>query len=134
MSREVDLSTPLTREEYSYLTERSRGDLIERAHAMHGTSDDDYADLAYGDGTGLREQPLLTGEARASRRDQLLAELAALDEAEGVSDEDEDVEDTRPYAERTSAELDEELQARGLPTGGNKAEKVKRLEADDAAA
>jgi hypothetical protein len=142
MSQQVDLSTPLTDEEYRYLVSRSRGDLIERAHAMHGTSDADYAGALKGDGSGPQPQPVLQGEARAARRDQLLAELAALDEAEATDEDDEDDEadesdgdeDTRPYAEWTVPELDAQLKARELPTSGTKPEKVKRLEEDDAAA
>jgi hypothetical protein len=135
MSMEVDLSTPLTREEYAYLVQRSRTDLIERAHDLHGTSDADYADLTEGDGTGIQPQPVLQGEARAARRDQLLAELAALDEAEDVEDvEDDETGDDRPYSEWSVAELDAELKNRELPTTGKQADKVKRLEADDAAA
>ncbi len=130
MSQEVDLSTPLTADEYRYLVERSRGDLIERSHAMHGTSDEDFADVLSGDGTGPQPMPLATAEARAARRDQLLRELEALD---GDNAEESDAPD-RPYAEWSGAELDEELTARGLPKSGSKSDKVARLEADDAAA
>lgn len=136
MSQEVDLSTPLTADEFRYLTERSRGDLIERAHAMHGTSDEDYADVLSGDGTGPQPQPqpLASAEARAARREQLLRELQALDaDNSEVVEEDEETPD-RPYSEWSGAELDEELGNRGLPKSGSKADKVARLEADDAAA
>ena len=133
MSQEVNLSTPLTADEYRYLVERSRGDLIERAHAMHGTSDADYADVLSGDGTGPQPMPLATAEARAARREQLVRELQALDDDNAEVVEEDDAPD-RPYAEWSGAELDEELGNRGLPKSGSKADKVARLEADDAAA
>jgi hypothetical protein len=133
MSREIDISTPLTQDDYTYLVSRGRNDLIERAHAAHGTSDADYADTASEETqAGPRPQAMLQGEARAARREQLLEELAAL--SDDVPDEDdEDEEDDRPYSEWTVPELDAQLRARELPTSGTKTDKVKRLEEDDAA-
>jgi hypothetical protein len=135
MSREVDISSgPLSQEDYKYLVERSRGDLIERAHAMHGTSDADYSAQLVGDDSGPRVQPLLQGESRAERRERLLRELEELDAAEAPDEStDEEVAD-RPYSEWTVQELDEELGNRSLPKTGKQADKVRRLEEDDAAA
>jgi hypothetical protein len=136
MSQEVDLSQPLSDEDFRYLTDRGRGDLIERAHAMHGTSDEDYAHVLSGDGTGPQPQPLAQGESRATRRERLQRELDELDAAEAGDDDevDDDEVDDRPYSEWTVTELDAQLKVRELPTSGSKPDKVKRLEEDDAAA
>lgn len=133
MSMEVDLSTPLTQEEYAYLLQRSRQDLINRAHEMHGTSDEDYAEQTYGDGTGPQPYAALQGEARAERIDRLRAELAELEAAAGEEDEEEMDEDEAPaYSDWSVSQLDEELGNRNLPKSGSKSDKVARLEADDA--
>lgn len=136
MSQEVDINKRLSDQDYAYLVSRSRGDLIERAHAMHGTSDADYAHVLSGDGSGPDVRPVLQGESRAARRDQLLAELAALDDAEDEADEADEADeemDSRPYSEWSVPELDAELAKRELPKTGTKPDKVKRLEDDDAA-
>lgn len=134
MSMEVDLSTPLTDEEYAYLQQRSQYSRIEQAHNLHGTSDADYAHVDLGNPQrGPRENVLLQGDARARRREQLLEELAALSDGEPDEDDEADeVIDDRPYAEWSVAELDEQLKVRGLSTSGSKADKVKRLEDNDA--
>jgi hypothetical protein len=124
MSMEVDLSTPMTAEEYAYLQDRNRQDLIERSHAMHGTSDADYEQVNSGD--GLQPVSLLQGEARADRINRLREELAMLEGDEP----DEEVTD-RNYADWSVEELNEELKDRQLPLTGNKADKVARLQADD---
>jgi hypothetical protein len=135
MSMAVDLSTPMTDAEYAYLQSRSQTARIEQMHQMHGTSDADYAHVDLGSPQpGPKEQVLLQGDARARRREQLLEELAALSGDEGDDEEDgEVVEDDRPYAEWSVAELDAELKVRELPTTGKQADKVKRLEDNDAA-
>jgi hypothetical protein len=57
---------------------------------------------------------------------------SALDPATGRPREDDD-EDDADYEVWTVADLDAELRERGLSAAGNKAEKVARLEAHDAA-
>lgn len=135
MSMAVDFSTPMTDEEYAYLQQRSQTARIEQLHAMHGTTDADYAhvDLGAGAQAGPRPQAMLQGEARAARREQLLEELAALSGDEDDEESESESENLRPYAEWSGVELDAELGVRELPKTGTKADKVKRLEEDDAA-
>lgn len=135
MSREVDLSTPLTKEERAYLHMRGRIADIERADAQHGVTEaDPFID---GDGTGPQQKSVLTGDRAAARKAELLAELAALEESESDEDEDtsdvedEDGEDGESYADWTVPQLDAELAKRKLAKGGTKDDKVRRLEEDD---
>lgn len=139
MSQKVDLSTPLTQEEYNYLQTRSQNDIIDRAHSMHGTSDADYAQND-GDWTGPQPVPATQGERAANRRAELLAELAALgedddtdDDVEGSDDGGSDAEDetAEPYENWPDADLNAELKNRGLSAAGKHDDKVKRLYADD---
>jgi hypothetical protein len=127
MSMEVDFSTPLTDQERAFLLERGRYADIERADSAHGTSTPD--ELLRGDGSGPGTKPLLTGERIVARREELLAELAALDAADGVDDEEDG--ELPPYEDWKVPELDKELAARGLPVQGNKSEKVQALYDDD---
>lgn len=137
MSMEVDHSTPLTRAERKYLLDRGSEDLVRSLDERHGTSGDD-ADLWDGDGTGTQFESVNQGERAADRKRVLLAELAAIEAAEnpagdeGDGDEDAD-QNLAPYSEWTVKELDAELSTRNLPGGGKQADKVKRLEEDDAA-
>jgi hypothetical protein len=132
MSMQVDLTTPLTREERAYLIERGQTHVIERADAQHGYDGSDD-DLNEGDGTGTRFEAVTQGERAAERKQRLLEELAAIEAAEGnTADDDEDVElADKPYEEWSKAELDKELKTRELPGGGTNADKAARLRAND---
>lgn len=135
MSQEVDLSTPLTREERAYLLARGRYGDVDRADSMHGGSSPD--ELLSGDGTGTHPVSVLTSDQAADRKRRLLEELAAIEAAEQSTDavepdeDDGDVE-LKPYEDMTVQELDTELKARSLSTAGKQAEKVARLNKDDA--
>lgn len=130
MSMEIDLSTPLTDDERQYLLMRGRLADIERADSLNGV---ETPDAPEGDGTGPKPISLMTSEQRATEAERLRARLAEIEGDADESDEDEDVE-PEPYDAWTVQELDAELKRRQLPTSGTKAEKVKRLEEDDAAA
>jgi hypothetical protein len=127
MSMEVDLSTPLTNKERAYLLERGKYADVDRMDNSFGTTGD--ADLLTGDGSGPNVKQLATGEAAAQRRQELLAELALLDQHYGGSDDSD--EQLPPYEKWPVAELDAELTARELPVTGNKSEKAKALYAND---
>lgn len=137
MSMEVDFSTPLTDAERKFLNERGRYSDIERVDAAFGeNAPEGFNDS--GDGTGPQMEPVLQGEVRAARKERLLAELAAIENAEASeSDEDEDGSgDVAPYESWKVSELDAEIKRRNdagatLATGGNKDEKVARLYEDD---
>ncbi len=133
MAMGIDFSTPLTNQERKFLEERGRYSDIERADSVHGASAPEDWDVA-GDGTGPQVLPVLTSEARAARKEQLLRELADIDAAEGG--DAEDGEDVPPYEAWNVAELDAEIKRRNdagasLETGGKKDEKVARLYEDD---
>jgi len=127
MSMEIDFSKPLSDEERAFLMERGRYADVERSDNAYGTSGD--PSLYTGDGTGLREQQVVTGEVARRRKEELLAELAAIEEAEGTGtgDEDEEADDLPPYEALTVKDLDAELKARHLPVTGSKEAKVKAL-------
>lgn len=127
MSMEVDFTTPLTEEERKYLHMRGRLADVERADNTHGVDGPEQ----FGDGSGPQEMPLLTGERAAQRREELLRELALLDDAE--PDEDGDEDEVPPYESWKVADLDAELRRRSLATDGNKEAKAQRLYADDEA-
>lgn len=129
MSMGVDLSSQLTGDERRYLADRGRYADIERADQLTGG---EAQDLGAGDGTGPQLQALGTAEQRAARRAQLEAELAAMQEEDEADDEEVVVVVDKPYAEWTVKDLDDELGNRQLSTSGSKADKVKRLEEDDA--
>lgn len=134
MSMKVDLSTPLTADERAYLNERGRTAEIDRADALHGVVDDTvYA----GDGTGPRTQQLMTGLAAVERAEVLKREIEqlgykviieSLSEAEA---EEGDGDELPPYESWKVADLDAELKDRGLPVTGDKAAKVKALYDND---
>lgn len=129
MSREIDLSKPLSDEDAQYLADRGRYADLERAGR-------NASDLPDGDGTGPQLESAVTGDRAASERDRLIARLRELDPdaaSDFEGDPETDDEEVAPYSEWTVPELDAELKRRELPGGGNKAEKVKRLEDDDAA-
>lgn len=130
MSMEVDYTTPLTDDERAYLMSRGRYADVERADNAHGTTGD--AAFYAGDGTGLREQQVMSGEVAARRKEALLAELAAIEAAEGSSDTDEE-DEVPPYEAWKVQELDTELRRRNLPVTGDKAAKAKALYDNDAA-
>lgn len=127
MSMEVDLNTPLTDDERSYLLMRGRLADIERADSLNGTETPPAPD---GDGTGPKLQPLMTGEQRVNRKAQLLEELRLIEAQEGGADDSDD-EEPAPYEEWTHKELDAELKRRQLTGGGTKEEKAERLYAND---
>jgi hypothetical protein len=129
MSMEVDLSTPLTREEREYLHMRGRIGDIELADNLHGQSDD--PELSEGDGTGPRSWSVTTAEAAQERRERLLAELAELDKLELGAGTDGDDEGLPPYEQWNSRDLNDELKAREMPAGGSNQEKARRLREDD---
>lgn len=132
MSMAVDLSTPLTDEERSYLAMRGRYSEIERADGISGAEPGDLGD---GDGSGPKVMALNTAEARAERRRQIEEELRQIEELDGDAEagrsgsvEDGEVD---PYETWNVKEIDAELKRRNLDGSGNKAEKVARLYKDD---
>jgi hypothetical protein len=134
MAMGIDFSKPLTPEERKFLDERGRYADIERMDATFGTAAPEGFDTS-GDGTGPQMEPVLLGEVRAARKERLLAELAAIEQAE-AADEDEEGGEVAPYESWKVPELDAEIKRRNdagasLATGGNKDEKVARLYEDD---
>jgi hypothetical protein len=138
MSMEVDFTKPLTADERKFLESRGRYSDIERADAASGVS----TEYSEGDGTGPVQRALLTSEAAAERREQLLAELALLDTVEGVSDapDGEDGE-VQPYDQWELPELKAEIDRRNegragdskIAKTGNVQVLADRLYADDEA-
>lgn len=128
MSREVDLSKPLSAEDAEYLAMRGRYADLERAGGV----------APEGDGTGPALTSPLSADMAAAEEERLLARLAQLNpekygDLSDDGDDDDGDGDPAPYHEWTVPELDAELKGRQLSTSGTKAEKVKRLEDDDAA-
>lgn len=133
MSMEIDFSTPLTEQERAFLMERGRYADVERSDNAYGTTGDPA--LYTGDGTGLQEQQVVTGEVARRRKEALLAELAQIEAAEGAgSDEEEDdASAPPPYEAWTVKDLDAELKVRHLPVTGSKEAKAKALYDNDEA-
>lgn len=130
MSMEVDLSTPLTDEERKYLMERGKYADVERVDNLHGGETPD--ELLAGDGTGAQPVSVLTSDQMATRKERLLAELRAIEEAEQASDDSVgDDGDVPPYESWKAAELKKELKARNLSQSGSQDELVARLYEDD---
>jgi SAP domain len=129
MSMAVDFSTPLTTKEREYLLARGRYADVERADNAHGTTGD--PGLLAGDGTGLEPKSLLTSEAAARRKADLLAELRAIEELEGSADADD--EEGIPYEKWKLSELQDEAKRRNLDPIGVKQVVVDRLYSDDEA-
>jgi len=128
MSMKVDYSKPLTEEELAYLHMRGRTADIERAENQFGPVENADVYLA-GDGTGPEQLPATDAEQRADRKRRILAELAAIEAAEGGGDEE--VEELPPYEQWKTAELNKELKNRQLPADGDNAAKAARLRKDD---
>ena len=134
MSQEVDLTTPLTREEREYLNMRGRLPDIQRADDMHGVTD---APVSQGDGTGPVVMALGTAEQQAQRREQLLAELKAMG-VPVVVQEDED-ETAPPYETWKSGDINSEIDRRNvgredadkISKAGSVSERADRLYMDD---
>jgi hypothetical protein len=137
MSMGIDFTKPLTDEERDFLLVRGRYADIEKADNAHGTS----TDLGEGDGTGTVQQPVLTSERAAQRREELLRELAEIDAFEASDDEDEDDEDeVPPYESWKSGDLNAEIDRRNegrddatkISKAGSVQDRANRLYADDA--
>jgi hypothetical protein len=130
MSMHVDYSTPLTKEERAYL--EARGDLaaIQRADSLTGVTNP--PEFGEGDGTGPQVQPLMTSEQRAAEKANLQRRLAELEAQDGTGDDGDEDGEVEPYPVWTNQELTDELKRRSLAVTGSKAEKIARLEEDDA--
>lgn len=130
MSMQIDYTKPLGDVEQRYLAERGQQADIDRARALTGSEE---LDLGSGDGTGPQMRPLGTAEQRALQREQLQAQLAALDaaESETLDADDEADAEVDGYETWTVPELDKELKRRNLSTSGTKPEKANRLYNDD---
>lgn len=134
MSRAVDYSKPLSREERDYLDMRGRQADIDRVDNAFDVPEEDRQVSTETTGDAPRIQSLVWGDRMATRREQLQREMDELDAAEAAAQSQQEgapEDDNRPYAEWAPAELKAELKARQLPTSGNKAELVQRLEEDD---
>lgn len=140
MSMAVDLNTPLTDEERDYLHMRGRLSDIERADALHGeASDRQYL----GDGTGPVTTPLGTAEQQINRREQLLAELAAMgldvEVKEAEPDDGTEDETAPPYETWSSKDINTEIDRRNvdraegdkISKAGSVSERADRLYMDD---
>lgn len=154
MSRQIDITKPLSEEDVAYLDSRARHDLIEQnARMMAGEQEsgpalindgntgdidgfkaDDGTDLLAGTNPG--ETPLTAIQAVEVQRSQSDEGNRPVEgEAEGVEptrqagDALGETEDD--YSEMTNEELREELESRGLSKSGTKAELQARLREDD---
>jgi SAP domain-containing protein len=131
MSMEVDYSTPLTSEERAYLESRGKLSDIERADNAHGI--EGYVPGS-GDGSGLIQKSVISGDVVARRKQELQEELARIEaqerEAAGDVETDDDVPD---YSAWKPEELRSELSRRELSSSGTKPQMVQRLQEDDAA-
>jgi hypothetical protein len=130
MSMEVDLSTPLTKEERAYLHMRGRLSDIQRADDLNDVTD---APVPTGDGTAPGSESL--------RKAQLVAELRAMGvdvKVPGEDDEDQD-ETAPPYETWKSADLNTEIDRRNvgrsdadkISKAGSVTERADRLYMDD---
>jgi hypothetical protein len=129
VSKEVDFTKALSREDRAYLLMRGRQADIDRLDNNFGATDEDLLD---GDGSGPATKQLATGLALEQRKQELLDELAQIEaaetDAEGGVDDDTEVP---PYEVWAVKELDAELKRRGLPVTGDKTAKAAALYADD---
>lgn len=129
MSREIDLSKPLSDEDRSYLEQRSRHAEIAYADAVHS-----------GDQLSEEERTQLEQDAIAEQKGKRVPLQMDPEAVRSEADEDEDdtgeqaqVEegddpDDVAYVNRaTIADLKEQLSARGLPVGGNKPDLQRRM-------
>lgn len=139
MSQEVDLTTPLTKEEREYLYMRGKLSDIQRADDLHGVQD---ADVPTGDGTGPMTMQLGTAEQQVQRREQLLAELRAMGVpvvVDETADQDEATEEAPPYETWKSADINTEIDRRNvgrsdadkISKSGSVTERADRLYMDD---
>lgn len=127
MSREIDLSNPLSDEDRAYLLARGREQLVAQIDARRG--DEEAAKLAHyvpgsavDEADGVPETPgLAAPNVEAARSAEIV-------------EEDDDVEAGTEdnYETWTNEQLREELDSRDLQTSGKKKELVARLRADDA--
>lgn len=130
MSMEVDLSTPLTKEEREYLHMRGRLSDLQRADDLHDVTD---APVPTGDGTGPGSEEL--------RKAQLIAELRAMgvDVPEQDNEADQDDETAPPYETWSSKDLNAEIDRRNegrtdtdkISKAGSVTERADRLYMDD---
>lgn len=133
MSQEVDFTKPLSDKDRAYLLMRGREIDVARLDEAHGVETDPA--LLAGDGTGPESLQVNSAEAAADRKRRLLNELAEIERTEqeqGGAIADEGDEEEVPYSAWKVSELDAELKERQLSTDGTKADKVARLEQNDA--
>lgn len=124
MSKQIDLSKPLSEEDRAYLLSRGRtydiaiADGNDASSLSAGPSFDANTDAA----KLLAETPN-TGDVNTLGR-----EAGAPDQSSG----DAPTGEPSQYEDLTVAQLKDELERRDLPTTGKKPELVARLDADDA--
>lgn len=121
MSREIDLSKPLSDEDRNYLEQRSRVAEIEYADAVHNgeeLTDEDIQRLeakaveeAKGKRIPLQMDPDAVRDVQGDEEDT---------GEEASAEEGDDPDDVQYVNRATVADLKEQLAARDLPTDGNK--------------
>ena len=131
MSMQIDLNSPLTQEERTYLLDRGRYAEVERVDSLHGV---ESPELPAGDGTGPALQGTTIVDRQNLRIEELERQLAALKGESAEDEESAEEGDLSPYEEWTVSELDTELKRRNLPVKGDKNAKITALyDYDDAA-
>lgn len=122
MSRQIDLSQPLSDEDREYLFAHGDHDLVRQADAIAAAN---VESEPFDEGEGERPEDEVEDESTDG-------ETKDDDESDEVDDEeDETEEDSGPYAGWTKADLKAEAGKRELPKSGNVSELKARLVADD---
>jgi hypothetical protein len=127
VSRQIDLSKPLSDEDRAYLLARGREQLVAKLDAQNG--DEEAARLAnYVPGSAVDQPEGVPDTPGLGAPNAEAARTAA-----AVEDDDEVEAGTEDnYETWTNEQLREELDSRDLQTSGKKKELVARLRADDA--
>lgn len=136
MSMEIDLSTPLSREEREYLANRGRYAELERADGMHGV---ESPELSGGDGTGPATHETTLTFVQEQRIAELERQLALLRGGDPEPDGGDSEDAADPYEVWTAEELKAEIDRRNggradnakISKSGSKTDLANRLYADD---
>lgn len=126
MSRQVDITKPLTPEDRIYLEARNRQDELAYVDAMESGEDLSPERQAELEQRALEEQMGKRVPLQVDPSFQRDEQADDDEEAEEFSDED-DPDDVAYVNQCSVADLKEQLKARELPTDGNKPELQRRL-------
>lgn len=127
MSREIDLTEPLSDADRQYLVDRSRFDLIAAADAM--AAGQEYSDSMFTQG----DPAVQVGEALPPNTGSAHSVYDPPEYGGGTQVSLDDEDDEEPdYDSWKKPELEAEAHNRGLDKSGTKAEIAERLREDDA--